>query len=88
MLFEYPVYVADIKPSGLKVVSLGTDRTSWDENGLAQVPQSVMSQAADQAVALITNPELYRDMVEHNFQVGKTYYSMDALRKYLTDITR
>jgi len=86
LLFEYPVYTADIKQSGLQAVSLGEEVTSWDKNGLAQVPQKAIEQAADQAVALLTNSERHQEMVEHNFQVGKKYYSMDALRKYLTDI--
>lgn len=86
LLFEYPVYAADIKQAGLQAVSLGAEVTSWDENGLAQVPQTVIEQAADQALTLLTTPELRRAVVEHNFQVGKKHYSLDALRKYLTAI--
>lgn len=86
LLFEYPVYAADIKQSGLQAVSLGAEVTGWDEAGLAQVPQAAIDQAAEQALTLLTTPELQRAVVEHNFQVGKKYYSLDALRKYLTDI--
>ena len=86
LLFEYPVYVADIKQSGLTAVSLGEEVTSWDKSGLAQVPQTVIDQAADQALALLTDPKAHKDMVEHNFQVGKKHYSLAALRGYLTDI--
>jgi glycosyltransferase involved in cell wall biosynthesis len=86
LLFEYPVYVADIKKSNLKAVSLGQEVTSWDENGLAQVPDAVIQRCADEAVALLTNPKLRQQTVEHNFQVGKQHYSMDALRGYLMTV--
>ncbi len=86
LLFEYPVYTADIKQSGLKAVSLGAEIISWDEQGLAQVPKAEIQRCADEALTLLTNRQQFQEMVEHNFQVGKKYYSMDALRQYLTDI--
>jgi glycosyltransferase involved in cell wall biosynthesis len=83
MLFEYPVYQADIKAVGLKAVSIGDQITGRDENGLAQVAPEVIASAADQAVVLLTDAGERETFVAHNFQVGRQYFSMDALAGHL-----
>ena len=84
MLFEYPVYRADIHDKGFRVVSLGSEIQGRDDLGLVQVEQSVIEAAADQAMALLTDAELRRETVEHNFQIGRQCYSLEALRGYLS----
>ena len=86
MLFEYPVYQADIKARGLRVISLGDRLQGRDEDGLVQVAPAVIEQAADQAVDLLTWGDLRREVVEHNFGVGLQHYSMAALRGYLAPL--
>ncbi len=86
MLFEYPVYQADIKDKGFRVVSLGCAIQGRDDLGLVQVAPQVIESAADQAVELLTDAQLYQDVVEHNFQVGRQHYSLQALRSYLTQL--
>lgn len=88
LLFEYPVYTADIKPSGLKTISLGAEVSGWDAQGLAQVPDAIINRAADEAAALLTNAAAYEEMTAHNFQVGKQHYSLNTLRGYLAEIMR
>jgi len=86
MLFEYPVYEADISTTGLKAVSLGSDLYGRDPDGLAQIDPEIVEAAANQAVELLTNNELRQEMVNHNFQVGLKHYSLSALRGYLTEL--
>lgn len=86
MLFEYPVYRADIKDKGFRVVSLGNKVQGYDARGLAQVSDSVIEEAADQAVALLTDPEMRREVVDHNFDLGQRYYSLTSLRGYLAPL--
>jgi len=86
LLFEYPVYQADIKDKGLRVVSLGSEITGRDEYGLAQVAPEVIEAAADQAVELLTDAHLRRETVEHNFRLGREYYSLESLRGYLAPL--
>lgn len=86
MLFEYPVYNADIGTKGFEVVSLGADVQGYDQSGLAQVQAEIIERAADEAVILLTNPEARQDAVEHNFQLGQKYYSMNALRDHLSKL--
>jgi glycosyltransferase involved in cell wall biosynthesis len=88
MLFEYPVYRADIKDKGFRVVSLGSEIQARDELGLAQVEQSVIEAAADQAVDLLTDAQLRRETVEHNFRLGRQHYSLEALRGHLARLMK
>ena len=83
MLFEYPVYVADIKDKGLDVISLGDQISGRDNHNLAQVNPKIIQAAADQAINLLTNKTLRENTVEHNFKVCKKHFSMDALAIYL-----
>jgi hypothetical protein len=86
MLFEYPVYQADIGDKGFQVVSLGSEIVGRGDLGLVQVDQSIIEAAADQAVELLIDAELRQQTVEHNFQVGHQHYSLPALRGYLTSL--
>ena len=86
MLFEYPVYQADIKDKGFRVVSLGSQIQGRDHMGLVQVAPRLIEAAADQAVELLTDARLRQQTVEHNRQLGRQHYSMAALRDHLTEL--
>jgi hypothetical protein len=86
MLFEYPVFEADIKEKGLRVISLGGEITGRDDRGLVTTAPDIIAAAADQAAELLTDPALRQETVEHNFKVGKKHYSMDALFIYLEQL--
>jgi len=86
MLFEYPVYQADIKGKGFRTVSLGFEIQGRDDLGLVQVAPQIIEAAADQAVELLTDARLRQETVEHNFQVGRQHYSLEALRGYLAQL--
>jgi glycosyltransferase involved in cell wall biosynthesis len=86
MIFEYPVYQADIKDKGLRAVSLGAEIEQYDEQGLARVAREVVNAAADEALAYLIDGGLRQQLVEHNYQVGRQHYSLDALRRYLSQL--
>jgi len=88
MLFEYPVYQADLRDKGLQVVSVGNQITGRDEHGLATVKPEIMTMAADQAIDLLTDDKLRADTVDHNFKVAKKHFSMDALYIYLEQLMK
>ena len=83
LLFEYPVYQADIGDKGFGVVSLGSQLAGTDDLGLARVDGDIMEKAADQAVELLTDGRLRRETVERNFRLGQQHYSLPSLRGYL-----
>jgi mannosylglucosylglycerate synthase len=86
MLFEYPVYKADIGDKGFRVVSLGSEIAGYDSRGLAQAAPAVIAAAADQAVALLTDAGLREAVVTHNYELGQRYYSLTSLRRYLAPL--
>ncbi len=86
MIFEYPVYQADIKEVGFKVVSLGSETAGFDDLGLVQVDPSIINSAADQAMELLIDP-LHRDeVVTHNYEIGARYFSLEALQEHLVPL--
>ncbi|NOY99462.1 MAG: glycosyltransferase family 4 protein [Chloroflexi bacterium] len=85
VIFEYPVYRADIGDKGFAVISLGFQIQRRDTAGLVQVPAEVIERAADQAVEILTNCKLHQKTVHKNLELGRRYYSMDVLRKLLEE---
>lgn len=55
LLFEYPVYQADLKSKGFHLISLGGEIAGRDEAGLAVVNAATIEAAADQAVVYLTD---------------------------------
>jgi glycosyltransferase involved in cell wall biosynthesis len=86
LLFEYPVFRADIKKQGLKAISLGSQVAGQDQHGLVTIRPEMIELAADQAVELLIDSELRAKTVEHNFQISQRYYSMEALDQYIRDL--
>jgi len=86
LLFEYPVYKADLKDKGINAVSLGGEITGRDEYGLVTVAPEVIERAADEGLELLTNQDLRQKIVDQNFKVGKKHFSMDALYIYLEQL--
>jgi len=86
MIFEYPVYEVDIKDKGFRAVSLGSQILKLDDQGLAMVDGNAIETAADEAVEILTDKDLYQETVEHNFRVAEENYSLTALRKYLEEL--
>ncbi len=86
VVFEYPVFRADIKGSGFKVISLGGELQGRDDLGLARVPQEAIETAADHAVDMLADPALRQEAVQTNSEIGRRHYSLAALDRYLADL--
>lgn len=65
---DYSVYATDIKPKGFRVIEL---------------PDYVDSRAVDTAKRALEDPSLIKQMVDHNYELGKRYYSYSVLRQKL-----
>ncbi len=83
LVFEYPVYKKDIKNKDFQIISLGDQIRDYDEEGLARVEDLVIEEAADQAVALLTDAALRQGVVDHNYRVAQEHFSLAALSMYL-----
>jgi mannosylglucosylglycerate synthase len=85
VIYEYPVFQTDISDKGFSFVSLGRTYTIG-KDGLVQVDYEKVRNAANQAIDILTSPSLYHEVTNHNFMVGKRYFSYEALRGYLSSL--
>ena len=65
---DYSVYAIDIKPKGFKTIELD---------------DYVDSKAVELTKKVLETPVLAKEMVEHNYELGKRYYSYSVLRQKL-----
>ncbi|MBA7680044.1 Mannosylglucosylglycerate synthase [subsurface metagenome] len=65
---NYSVYAADIKPKGFEAIELD---------------DYVDSKAVELTKKVLETPVLAKEMVEHNYELGKRYYSYSVLRQKL-----
>jgi len=69
-----PVYQADIGSKGFRTVMI--------ENG------ELTDEAVKEMSEVLHNPVLAREMADHNFELGKLYFSYDTLREKLEELIR
>ncbi len=83
VVYEYPVFLTDIAPRGFSYISLGNTYHRNPDTNLIEIAPEIITHAAQQCIELLLNAEKRTETVEHNFALGKTYYSMEALSEYL-----
>jgi glycosyltransferase involved in cell wall biosynthesis len=65
---RYSIYTKDIKPRGFKVV---------------EIDGYVTQDAVEQTRQVLTDPDLCRRMVDHNYELGRQYFSYRVLHRIL-----
>ncbi len=68
MMSSYEIFKTDIRPKGFEVISFG---------------DFITDQTVKHARAILRDPSMARKMVEHNYQLGRRYYSHAVLTKRL-----
>ncbi len=86
VMFEYPVYRADIKNKGFEVISLGSCIGGNDDVGLITISAQTNREAAHRAVEAVTDSAKRHAMTEHNFELGRASYGLDSLETFLGQI--
>lgn len=86
LLFEYPVYVSDLREAGFAAVSLGETVDGHDANGLVQVAPEKIDRAAAEVMRYLQDGEMRRKAVEDNFARARERYSYEALAGHLREI--
>ncbi|MGD9366812.1 MAG: hypothetical protein PVH87_14015 [Desulfobacteraceae bacterium] len=81
ILFEYPVFVADIQQGGYHYVSLGS-KNRTGKNELAAIAQTDLTNAAIAAIDMLTNPQTVQ-LLNHNFQMARENYGEEKLKELL-----
>ncbi len=79
LLFEYPVYKADIKSKGYRVVSLGDETELDSESGFQTLTESRIRQTCEQTVETLLSGETV-EMMEYNFRLAKENNSFQYLQ--------
>ncbi len=69
----YSIYTKDIKPKGFSVI---------------EIDGYVTSQAVEKARQILDNPDLCQAMVDHNYELGKKFFSYGVLHQSLRNFMR
>jgi len=69
----YSIYTKDIKPKGFSVI---------------EIDGYVTSQAVEKAKQILDNPDLCQAMVDHNYELGKKFFSYTVLHQGLRNFMR
>jgi glycosyltransferase involved in cell wall biosynthesis len=86
VLFEYPVYVSDLRQHGFDVVSLGDTVGPKDARGLVTLPPARLERAAQGIIRYLKDPDARRRAVEHNVAVAADAFSMQALESIVCSL--
>ena len=78
-VFEYPVFITDIKNKGFDYISLGNEYKINDITDLVYIDKSILEKAANNVFRYLFDNNLRKESVNKNFEVGKKYFSMDSL---------
>jgi len=81
VIFEYPVFTADIKDHGYAYISLGA-RFRRAPDGLKTIGRKRVKQAADATIRFLLDPRT-RQIVNKNHHIAKDRHGEKALKKLL-----
>lgn len=85
VVYEYPVYVTDLKETGFKFASLG-DSYQVKENGLVSVSDEKIQEAAAECLKTLIDSKYRNITTNHNFDIAKKYFSYTALQDCLKNL--
>lgn len=85
VIYEYPVYLSDIKNKGFKVISLG-DRYEQCDNGYVKVPEERLREAAAKLSEVLKDGRSYHETTRHNRVLGERYFSFRVLQRILATL--
>jgi glycosyltransferase involved in cell wall biosynthesis len=86
VLFEYPVYLEDIRDETFDVISLGSEVTSRDRRDFAKISDKILQAAADRCVDYLTDRRLREKAVDRNYRIAKQNHSYDRLQNQLENL--
>jgi glycosyltransferase involved in cell wall biosynthesis len=86
VIFEYPVYLSDLKPVGFELVSLGGELGPRDARNLVTVHPAVVRRAAAEVILQLQDAGLRKAVTARNFSLAKEHFSYTALEGILRDI--
>lgn len=85
LIFEYPVYLTDIKKFGFDIISLGS-KYQLDDQGLVTVDKKLIEAASKQIEFILFDKKSYQSSVKLNFNIAKDALSYESLKEQLKTI--
>jgi glycosyltransferase involved in cell wall biosynthesis len=79
IVFEYPVFVNDIKHEGYEYISLGKDVVQKD--GLAIVPRATIEKAVEETIEMLQEDQRLTDLLKQNTYIAQKHHDETLLRK-------
>jgi glycosyltransferase involved in cell wall biosynthesis len=70
---RYPVYDADIRPLGLRMI---------------EIQEAITDETVEEVRALLANPRRIREIGRHNFEIGRRHLSYGVLRRRLRSLLK
>ncbi len=86
LIYEYPVWKTDLAPANFDVVSLGDTVTGKDRRGLVEVAPAKLAAAADQIIAILTDPQRRKAIGDHNYEAGRKHFGYDTLERLIREL--
>lgn len=84
ILFEYPVFIHDLKKEGYSYISLGNKLIR--KNGFNFVEDGTLKKAIEKTMILLKDRKRIKKMVDKNFQIAKRYHDVSLLKKDIKKI--
>lgn len=81
VMFEYPVFKADIKPEGYKIISLG-DQYINGKDKLVKINNAKIKKTANAVIKTLTNKNTNK-ILDTNWEIGKKFHGEKVLEKLL-----
>ncbi len=81
VVFEYPVFKADIKPEGYKIISLGSTFKK-NKQGFVAIPRTKIIKTTNDLIKTLIDKNTSK-LLNKNWQIGKKYHGETALKKLL-----
>ncbi|MCK4356311.1 hypothetical protein KAW44_04440, partial [Candidatus Bipolaricaulota bacterium] len=68
------------------VISLGSEVEGRDDLGLVTISKTAIRKAAQRSVEVLTDSSAREGMVDHNFNLGREFYSLESLQIHLEEV--
>jgi len=85
VVFEYSVFLDDIKSRGFHYASLGS-KYKINEKNLAEISDEDLRNALEKTIVYLTDKETREKEMEENFELGKENFSLEALERILDTV--
>jgi glycosyltransferase involved in cell wall biosynthesis len=82
VLFEYPVFISDIKHEGYSYISLG-DMYHMTEKGLAKIENGRLTKSVEETISMLTDTSNTPILLENNCSIGEQYHGYNVLENFL-----